>query len=347
MIQLLALAALALGQARAPVLTKIWSARLQSEIKSVALDEHSIYFGTNDGYGAIDQATGKKRWSKSFGLPQLIAHVFPYDGKLYVEIGQGKLLACDAATGKPLWSLNRSGYAGPIAVHLGQLIAELQPGVLSSIDIATHKVSWTAPLDTTGPKDLPKAVSTRPILVGQTILVGTKAGSVYAINKGDGRGVWHYNKGNASVEGLNLDREHVYAAYDDGAVVALNLDNGQVAWTYYSNSGMFGNPLICQGRLFLGSTSGSVMAVGILNGRLLWRTPLSFQVDFGISQPIAWEDGILVADRSKLIHLATDGQINWQVDFGQDLSGRTPRVLGDGLLLTGSHSFYRVGVSGR
>jgi hypothetical protein len=87
------IAAIVLGQATPPTFKARWTVRLQTEIQSTALDEKLIYFGTNDAYGAIDQGTGRKTWSKSFASPQLGAYVAAADGVCCVSIGQGKLHA--------------------------------------------------------------------------------------------------------------------------------------------------------------------------------------------------------------------------------------------------------------
>jgi outer membrane protein assembly factor BamB len=229
----------------------------------------------------------------------------------------------------------------------GQVIAELKPGVLSSIDPRTRKATWTTPIDTSAPPGLPRGVAVRPVLRGDHILVGTKAGRVYSLDRRTGKESWSYSKGNASVEGFNLDVERIYAAFDDGTVVALSVNTGKPMWTYYSRAGLFGNPLVNEGRLFLGSTSGHVHSVGLLDGRALWKTPLSYQVNIGLSQPIAFRDGILVANRKALVAFARDGTIRWQADIGIDMNGRAPRMLGNDLLLSGSHALYRMSVSGQ
>ncbi|HJP83867.1 MAG TPA: hypothetical protein VJ835_10225, partial [Fimbriimonadaceae bacterium] len=82
-----------------PKISQLWAVRLQSEIQSYQVGERAIFFGTNDAYGAIDQATGKKLWAKAVTLPQLGVHVIEGDGKVFASVGLGKLTCLDAGTG--------------------------------------------------------------------------------------------------------------------------------------------------------------------------------------------------------------------------------------------------------
>lgn len=323
---------------QAPTFTQVWSIRLQTEIQSLGVGEQAVYFGTNDSFGALDQATGKKIWSKNLTSPQLGAFVAEGEGKVFASIGQGALWAYDAKTGKQAWMAKRDGFASPIAFYNQAVYAETSLGKFSALNPANGKPLWTA--DMAG-----ASVSAKPMRIGRAILVGTKLGTVWAFDKDSGKPIWHFDKKNAKTQSIVLGEDRAYAFFDDGAVVALSLETGQKVWAFYTNNGLFGTPLSKDGRLFVTSVGGNFFSIAALNGQELWRKPLSYRQNFGLSQPLPWRDGYLVTDRTKLVYLNDQGDKQWEFDLKEDLFGQQPRALGNDLLLRGSHAImrYRVG----
>lgn len=321
-----------------PKFTQVWATRLQTEIKSLIVGERTIYFGTNDSFGSLDQATGKKIWAKSVARPQLGVYVAEGEGKLFANVGQGALWAYDAATGKMAWSAKRTGYASPIASYNQAVYAELSDGKLTALNAGSGKPLWSADLDK-------GSVSAKPMRYGSLVLVGTKRGTIFAFDKDSGRGKWRYDKANAAVRALVFGDERLFGFFDDGTVVSISLETGQQMWAFYINNGIFGTPLFKDGRVFVTTVGGSFYSLGALNGQQIYKQPLSYIQNFGLSQPLPWRDGFLITDKSALTYLSSEGEKVWTVDLKEDLFGQQPRALGDDLLLTSSHAImrYKVG----
>jgi outer membrane protein assembly factor BamB len=320
---------------QAPKLSRVWSMRLQTEVRSVVVGERAIYFGTNDSFGAIDQATGTKIWAKSFGLPQIRAYVAQLDNVLFASVGQGNLSAFDAANGRPIWIVKQTGYSSPIGAYNQAVYGSLATGKLTALSAGNGKPIWTADLQKSDP-------STKPIRYGKDIFVGTKLGSVFALDKDTGHQTWRFKERNAGVQSLLVMDDRLLAFFDDGAIFAISLATGQKMWSVYTNNGLFGTPLVKEGRLYVTSVGGGFYSIAGLNGDQLWKRPLSFLQNFGLSQPMSYQDGFLLADRSKLVYLNSEGEKQWEVETGSDLFGQQPRPLGDDILLTGSHEIRRV-----
>lgn len=325
--------ALFLMPLQGPELTPIWATRLQTEIQSYVIGETAIYFGTNDSYGALDQATGKKIWAKSVAQPQLGVFVAEGDGTLYANIGQGNLVAANAATGKPLWTLKRTGYASPIGFANQSLYAEVEEGKLSAVN-ASGKAIWSATLG--------GSLSTRPIRYNRVIFAGLKTGAIHAVDKDSGKPMWKYAERKSGVQALLVSGERLIVTYDDGTIHGLSLTTGQRMWGVYTNNALFGVPHLREGRLFAVSASGRFYCVAAETGQELWVRSLSFQQNFGLSQVMPYRDGFLLADKAKLVALDSEGLKLWDLDTGSEMTGNQPRPLGDDLLLTGSHEFRRV-----
>jgi len=320
---------------QAPKLDQVWSRRFQTEIRSVVVGERAIYFGTNDSFGAIDQATGKLIWAKSFGLPQIRAYVAQLDNVVFANVGQGFLSAFDASTGKPNWTVKQAGYSSPIGAYNQAIYASLATGKISALAAGTGKPRWTADIQKSDP-------STKPIRFGKDIFVGTKLGAIFAFDKDTGKSIWTYAERKSSVQALLVSGERLIVTYDDGTIHGLSLATGQRMWAVYTNNALFGVPLLREGRLFAVSASGRFYCVAAENGQELWVRSLSFQQNFGLSQAMSFRDGFLLADKAKLVALDPEGLKQWEVDTGSEMTGNQPRLLGDDLLLTSSHEFQRV-----
>lgn len=319
-----------------PAIDKVWSNRLQTEIQSYIVGERAIYFGTNDSYGSLDQATGKKIWAKSVALPQIGVFVAEGDGIFFASIGQGNLIALNAATGKPFWSLKRTGYASPIGYANQSLYAEIQQGKLDSVNAAGKSI-WTA--------NLGGSLSAKPIRYNRAIFAGLKTGTVFAFDKDSGKQIWKLAERKSAVQALLVAGDRLIATYDDGTIHGLSLQTGHRMWAVYTNNALFGTPLLKDGRLFAVSASGRFYSIAAENGQELWVRSLSFRQNFGLSQPMSYQDGFLLVDKSKLVHLDASGDKKWELETGSEMFGNQPRPLGDDLLLVGSHEFRRVRVN--
>ncbi len=318
---------------QSPTLDRVWSIRLQTEIQSYSIGEKLIFFGTNDSFGVIDQATGKKVWSKPVAMPQLGSHVAENEGVFFASVGQGNLSAFNSQTGKPIWTFRRTGYASPIGSYNRALYAEQDQGKLAAFSFEGKPI-WSA--------DLAKStLSTKPIRFGKAIFAGVKSGSIFGFDKDTGKQIWKIKERNSAVQSLLVAEDRLIATYDDGSVLGLSLETGQRMWAVYTNNGLFGTPLVQSGRLYVTSLSGRFYSIAIQSGQELWVRSLSFRQNFGLSQPMAFRTGFLYADRSKLGFLNSDGEKQWEVNVIDDLGGQQPRPLGDDLLLTTSHGFMR------
>ena len=320
--------------AQAPAIANVWSTRLQTEIQSFVISER-VYFGTNNSFGAIHPDTGKKIWARSVASPQLGVFVAEGDGLLFASIGQGNLGAFQSSTGKPAWTAKRTGYASPIGYYNQCVYASLAPGKLAALQGGSGKPIWTA--------DLQKSVpSIRPIRFGTHIFVGTKEGLILALNKDTGKLSWQAQERKSGIQALIVAPERLVACHDDGSVIGFSLETGAKMWSVYTNNGLFGNPLLRDGRLFVTSLSGRFYSIASLTGQELWVRSVSLLQNYGLTQPIAWRDGLLFGDNSKLAWLNANGDKQWEVDAGIQLVGNPPRAFGDDLLLIGSHEFRRV-----
>jgi quinohemoprotein ethanol dehydrogenase len=217
---------------------------------------------------ALDAATGRQLWYYDPKVPGPTgAHaccdvvnrgVAVYDGKVYLAALDGRLIALDAATGKPVWSVRTFEYpsrsytstGAPRAAHgkvfIGNAGADFGGrGFVSAYDAHTGKRLWrfyTVPGDPNGPPD---GAASDAVLKS----VALKTWSGDWLKYGGGGQVW-----NALV--YDPDFNQIYMATGNGfpwnqnyrsngggdnlfisSIIAVDADTGQYRWHYQETPG--------------------------------------------------------------------------------------------------------------
>lgn len=325
-----------------PALTTVWQSSFQDQFTDLHLIGQTVFFGTNKAYGALSAVDGKRIWVKTVAAGQLGTRVGS-DGKTFVvSIGKGPILAMDAATGKPKWSLTHHGYAGPVAVIDGACYLEPQPGTLVKMNAVSKKQLWLSAVEVTDEKDGLSALSIPAKLVGTHLYVGTRNGLVKALNPDNGHEIWQAGMGTTSVQGWTADEEQLYVTTDNGTVAAHSLETGGSRWRAYTQNGIFGDPLYKDGRVYVTSLAGYLACYGGFGGAELWRRILSPKQDFGLSQVVPFDGGLFMVQRKKLLKLNLEGYKQWELETNWDLFGQAPVVIENDLLLRSSHEVMRV-----
>ncbi len=157
---------------------KIWS--------TPAIDGNTLYIGSFDKkLYAIDTTTGEEKWSEPFETQGTIASTpLVYNNTVYIGSFDRHLYAIDATNGQQIWQFpvedeaenkpgnwfwakpvvyNNTIYAGNLDGKVYILNAETGDEVVDAIDLGSP-------------------VSSSPVLVGNSIVVATEEGVVYAID---------------------------------------------------------------------------------------------------------------------------------------------------------------------
>jgi outer membrane protein assembly factor BamB len=184
---------------------------------SAAVIEGTVYFGCRDSsFYAVDAKTGQKKWSFSNHGSWVISSPAVVDGTVYFGTSDSGLFhALDARTGAPVFSLKFQGwpmFSSP-AIAGNMIYIGSHSGRLFAIDRTGHNQAWTFQTDASkqnGPTyteadGTPKyeaafasdfyddlivgvdrmltvgAILSSPVVVDQTIYVGSSDGNLYAL----------------------------------------------------------------------------------------------------------------------------------------------------------------------
>ena len=183
-----------------------------------------------------------------------------------------------------------------------------------------------------------------PTVVGDALIVGSCAGSVYALDRTSGTPLWIYD---TSADGQPAQfhgeplviGDHVVIPADSdpkGHLYSFAIKTGDLSWKIPFDQGVATTPLLVDGRIVAVSARGEVVAVDPADGKVAWRVapagmlkPLPYT-----PSPASQSKRIFVADNAdKLFALdAVSGAILWQ----KTLSARATTalvVVGSSLIL--------------
>jgi hypothetical protein len=140
------------------------------------------------------------------------------------------------------------------------------------LKVKSGKVKWK--FKTTGNKYFPKGeLLFEPLVYKNTVYVGSRDASFYAINAANGTLHWKVSdqKGAWYTTAAAVD-DTVFAASSDGHYVqALDYSTGKEKWKFHAEDLIFSTPFVYGGVLYVGSHDGYVYAVDARTGKLEWR----------------------------------------------------------------------------
>ncbi len=153
------------------------------------LDGQSVYAGLANGrVVALDRRTGELRWEQRVSVAKgstEIERLSDVDGSLLLHNGvlfaagyQGKLMAIDTRSGRPLWERDISSYSGPVEGYGNVYVADAL-GSVHAFEQNGQGVLWTQTV-------LARRKLTQPAILSGSLAVGDFEGYVHFISQIDG-----------------------------------------------------------------------------------------------------------------------------------------------------------------
>ncbi len=210
---------------------------------------------------AYDAATGKPLWSYDPEVPRELGvkgccdvvnrGVAAWNGKIYVGTFDGRLVALDAKTGKPAWSVVTGDHknltiTGAPRVVKGRVIIGMSGGeygirgYISAYDAETGKLAWrfyTVPGDPSKPFENKAMEMAAKTWSGEWWKLGGGGTTWDAISYDPELNLVYFGAGN----GVEWARNYRTASKGDNlftsSIVALNADTGEYVWHYQATPG--------------------------------------------------------------------------------------------------------------
>jgi outer membrane protein assembly factor BamB len=160
---------------------------------------------------------------------------------------------------------------GP-AYHEGRVYYAGIGGYLVSVDAADGHVIWL--------KDLHAHLESSPLVVGDTLYIGTDTAKLLAIDIADGSVRWSFSAPGAIKSSPSYDDGRIFVADYQGSVYALDASTGKPVWRTnttkvapFGKGGFFSSPAIAFGRVYAARDDGTVFGFDEKTGRVSWSFP--------------------------------------------------------------------------
>lgn len=273
---------------------------------SLAMADDVIYAASYGGtVAAFNKANGKRLWSTSTRL-SLTGGPGAGEGLVVAGASHGNLVALDAASGEIKWRafINSELLSAP-EIGNGVVVLRAADGRVAAFSASDGRELWSAE------QQVPRLSlrgTSRPLIVGDLVIVGFDNGRLQALRLRDGVTVWDINlvpaSGKTELERLNdidttlhVHGEDLYVVAFQGKVARISLENGNVVWSRDASS--YSGLAVDDSGVYMTTTDGSVARI-TLDGIEAWKTEV---LAWRRLSPPALLDGLVaVADLEGYVH---------------------------------------------
>ncbi|MEK6277633.1 MAG: PQQ-binding-like beta-propeller repeat protein [Actinomycetota bacterium] len=257
-------------------------------------------------------------------------------GQLFLVNKYSNVRALNAETGKVVWDLRRdSKYKGPPSdvtapvVGRGQVFVAFMDGRVVAINAKTAKVEWR--------RHLPSRLESSPLVIGETLYIGSDRGTLYALHTKDGSNRWTFEARHTIKASPSHTEGVIYSGDYGGAMFALRASDGRKIWETDTEQvgpggegGFYSSPAIYQGKVYAGRDDGTVFALDRRTGKYEWSHTTGGPI-YG-SPAVAKVPGtkptVYIGSYDKHLYAldAGNGKLRWRFDVGGEIPGTAPVI---------------------
>jgi outer membrane protein assembly factor BamB len=252
-----------------------------------------VYMGSNTGVmRAYDLETGRVLWSKDEKTRLGAPAEFFKDQIVYGGLS-GRLFVRHYMTGKLKYAIDLGAPIESAPVYYNdRLLIYLRGHQIVHLDAETGKILWAykraVPVTTTLQR------TTRPLVIGNKIIVGFADGFVGALSTQEGLLLWE-TKLVENSKFVDVDLNPLVAGgmvvtgSPSGDLMAVNPDSGAISRSF--GISVMAHPMLRNEQLVLGTNDGEVILMS-LNGEILKRVKIS---DQPVSAVTWWKEHFVAA----------------------------------------------------
>jgi outer membrane protein assembly factor BamB len=188
------------------------------------------------------------------------------------------------------------------------------------------------------------AVVSSPAVANGVVYVGSKDGSLYALNAGTGKLLWSYPTGGAITSSPAVANNEVFVYSTGGVFYALRATTGKLIWQRSLGADSNSSPVTSGNNVYVGTHyDGSLDAFNMTTGGMLWNFPTGQPLDSpAVANGLVYvgsQDGHMYA-----IHAST-GVKAWAAATGSIVDS-SPALAGGQLYVgTNSGAIYEINSS--
>ncbi len=268
------------------------SGNLSMTVGGVASGPGVLYVGGLDGiFRALDVENGRELWKAQESRP-IAAPALVTDTTVVYGTQGGRLVSRHPVSGDLVYAIDLGGAieSAPV-LHDGRLLVYLRGHQIVCLDAQTGKIIWN--YRRAVPVTVTLQRTTRPLVVGNSVIVGFADGYAGALSLQEGLLQWEQKLVDTQ-KFVDVDLNPllvgglVITGSPSGELKALAPQDGAVRRHYGESS--LSHPLLRGENLVLGNADGEVVYLS-LEGKVLKRAKVSKQP---INQVLWWKDHLVV-----------------------------------------------------
>lgn len=239
-----------------------------------AVDDFGLVF-------AFDATSGKILWQVNgvsdhgindvFYSPPAVANGVMVATVGRYPVGDGAIIAFDAATGAILWR-EPSAFAanGEPIIANGVVYVTASDGSITALDVATGATVWSARIGSSFNSGV--AVS------GTTLYAFAQNATMYAVNATTGAIIWNVSgkdtQGGYENAAPRVANGTVYFCSQSGNIFAVSARQGNVLWRSTVGAAIVSTPAVLDGALYFGDDEGNLYGMRAKDGVQAWVASL-------------------------------------------------------------------------
>ncbi|MDX6626130.1 MAG: hypothetical protein QOE56_1119 [Solirubrobacterales bacterium] len=198
------------------------------------------------------------------------------NGVAYVVNKYGNPAAVRLSDRKVIWRRTTKSnlHGAPLDVtgpvyHEGHVYYAGLGGYLISVEAANGHVVWL--------RDLHAHLESSPLVVGDTLYIGTDTAKLLAVDIANGKVRWSFSAPGAIKSSPSYDDGRIFVADYQGSVYALDAATGKAVWRTnttkeppFGKGGFFSSPAIAFGHVYAARDDGTVFGFDEKTGKISW-----------------------------------------------------------------------------
>ncbi len=228
-----------------------------------------VLFGSEDHrFYAIDIETGRESWTQNTN-GHIRSSPFLAHNHVFFGNDDGHLYAYSAGSGRLQWErdLDAEIRTRPYVTNTN-VIVSTESGELWSFDLSGTK-KWNVDVSKRG-----RQLSSSPYVDEKEGIcyVGCFDGYLYAVDAGNGYGVWRFRTTQPVISSVAVDDNGiVYFGSADGNLYAVHSENAREKWRFQTDKPIVGTPIYHNNKIYFGGTDGIFYCLDAKNGKESWR----------------------------------------------------------------------------
>jgi len=293
----------------------LWKYKTGGYVDSMAAFSNGVvFFGSWDkSIYAVKADTGEPVWSFKTG-DCVDSSPAIFDGMVVFGSWDRNIYCLDEKDGRLLWKfvmppsnfddhrqaspvINRVPYRKDNTVYMGGFNCKIY-----ALDLNDGHLRWEF---TPG-----GAIRSRPLLVGERLLLGAGDGGFYALHAVEGGLQSSFKAGGAVNTSPAAMEGRVYFGSRDGKVYCLDGKDGKLIWSYQTGGSIeYSSPLVAGNDIMVGSSDGKLYALDRIVGSLKWVFDCGAAI---YSSPLLVSGAVVVGDNGggvRFLEPDTGGQL--------------------------------------